>query len=181
VGVPTERRRVIQILSEGYSRDLIELREYERRVDQAEAAQSLDELEDLVADLPAEVTKPTDQPQVPALDEGTRRVTAVMSSRTVTGNWLTTRSAAGRAVMGELIFDLRDFEFPPGVVDFSVTAIMGNIVIRVPRDVAVDVTATPIMGEVELKQASPPRRGERKPVLRVSGFALMASIMVRGE
>lgn len=181
VGVPAERQRVIQILGESYSRDLIELREYERRVDQAENAQSLDELEDLVADLPVEVRQPSTQPQVPALEEGTSRVTAVMSSRTVTANWLTTRNASARAVMSELVFDLRDFDFPPGVVEFSLTAVMASIVIRVPPEVAVDVTATPIMGEVQMKHASPPRRGERRPVLRVGGIAVMASIVVRGE
>jgi hypothetical protein len=55
IGLPQKREEVTAILSECYSRDLMSLEEYENRIELVHAASTLDELERLTSDVPAEV------------------------------------------------------------------------------------------------------------------------------
>jgi hypothetical protein len=51
-GVPRRREEVIEILNACYSSDLLELAEFERRVERANAALTIGDLESVVADVP---------------------------------------------------------------------------------------------------------------------------------
>ena len=58
-GLPRKREETVEILSECYARDLIELDEYERRIDLIHDAATLDDLEALLSDVPADVSPVT--------------------------------------------------------------------------------------------------------------------------
>jgi hypothetical protein len=55
IGVPQKREEITSILAECYSRDLFELDEYEHRLDLVHAASTLDDLELLIKDVPADI------------------------------------------------------------------------------------------------------------------------------
>jgi hypothetical protein len=54
-GLPQKREETVAILSECYSRDIFELDEYEHRIELVHAAATLDDLEALLSDVPADV------------------------------------------------------------------------------------------------------------------------------
>jgi hypothetical protein len=54
-GVPARRVRIVELLTEAYASDDLEQAEFERRIELAEQARTIEELEALVADFPADV------------------------------------------------------------------------------------------------------------------------------
>ena len=51
-GVPRKRQEIIELLTEAYARDYVEQDEFERRLERAERARTIEELEKIIADFP---------------------------------------------------------------------------------------------------------------------------------
>lgn len=193
------REKAEQALIEAYATDHLEDHELERRLDEVNRAQSMEELRALLSDLPQASTSlaaPAPRPGAPAtpgdaLAPAGRRWTVAPHDRTRPrqfllgfwggavrkGAWTPARQILGLAFQGGIELDFREACFPPGVTTVTVLAIMGGVEIMVPEGVRVESGGMGIMGGFDgVDQLGDDPDG---PVLRIDGLAIMAGVEVK--
>ena len=185
-----ERDLVIQLLSSHFAADVIELPEFERRVDAVHRARSESELRAVLAYLPAApVVRETAaveaqrKPDGHALDPReippSRWIVAVLGGATRKGVWIPGRKNYAYAAMGGIELDFRDIELPPGTTtEVLAIAVMGGIDIVVPPHVILDVSGFAFMGGFDQGEHRAQPYDPSRPILRVRGFALMGGVDV---
>ncbi len=183
-GVHDARERVIAVLSDAFARDAMDVDEFERRVTVAHTSAALEQIEALVADVPAPAA--TAAPIAPATvalvpagegqDAPPQTVFAVFGGVDRRGAWTVPRNFRVIAMMGGANLDLREARFPRGVVDLEVKAIFGGVQILVPPGLAVEVNGSAIMGGFQNVNRSPPTPDPDAPLLRVRGLAIMGGV-----
>ena len=75
---------------------------------------------------------------------------AVGHVRSSVEGWAVEDDAVISTVVGDIELDLREAELPPGETELALLCWLGTIQVRVPRAVAVDVTAQSIVGSVDI-------------------------------
>jgi hypothetical protein len=142
-----------------------------------------------------EVVVPGAERAVPAVtDDDLEHETllAILGGAKRTGEWTPPELLHTIAIMGGVELDFRGAVLAPGLTEVRIFALMGGVTITIPRDVDVEVTATAVMGGVDQKSAqpgeggddrgprpSPAAPGERRPLIVISGIAIMGGIDVR--
>jgi len=172
-GVEERRDRVVAALGEAFSQGQLSQADYESRVVRAENAVTINELTSAISDL---AHQPSRKVAVP--DEDSKDVFVLMSSRSLKGDWPVPRSVSPFVVMGDCHIDFSRVDIPEGGVHINATAIMGSIKISVPQRFAVQSNVSPIMGSYHEDEVLSTRRGEERPVIRISGAAIMGDIRV---
>jgi hypothetical protein len=186
---PLARDRTIQVLSAHFASDVLDLAEFERRVDAAHRARSPRELDALLADLPSSPPVGASAEVVPAGTNAAppsqlvplpprRMVVAIWAGVTRKGAWRPGARTLTFAVMGGIELDFRGVQLPPGPTDVTAIAIMGGIEIIVPPEVDVEVNGFAFMGGFDQTE-HPERPPSDRPLLRVNGFALMGGVDVQ--
>lgn len=195
-GLDAMRQDTIDRLTEAFAADLIDMDEYERRAEAANAAKRTDDLRALSADLPVPrragpaakrgpSTEPAFSPRR-ALDPsivGAAPITTgcVMGDRRLVGDWLSSDRVSAFTVMGSTRLDLREAVLPPGPIRIEAFTLMGEIQVIVPRDLPVKLNAFAFMGESNAgKEVNQQIRGAETWV-EVSGFAMMGSLTVKAR
>lgn len=176
------RYRVIERLKLNFAHDNLEEKEFETRLEQANAATSKKQLIEIVADLP--VFK--DDGKIAATGnvkintgrvQETGTLFAVLGGSGRKGVWRPARSTNAVAFMGGVEIDYSEAEMPPGVTELNVFCVMGGIDIVVPEGMGVEVHALPIMGGVDNR--SDGIVSDSAPILKVRGFVLMGGIDIK--
>lgn len=101
-----------------------------------------------------------------------------MSDRSLAGDWLTGNRVQAFTFMGRTKIDLRNVPLPPGGLRIETMVCMGEVVITVPRGLAVRLNASPFMGEVGANHDVTQRAAVGEPVVQIDGFILMGSLKV---
>jgi hypothetical protein len=149
VALRDRREAVIAALTDNFAKDVIDLDEFDRRIDLAHGARSLAELDDLVTDLaPLPATALATQPSEVALDRfpEKRRWLCIMSGVDKSGRWTVPRKMSVVCFWGGAELDLREADIAPGVTELHVICIMGGCHLIVPPSLAVEIDGTAIMG-----------------------------------
>jgi hypothetical protein len=183
------RQATIDALCEHFANDAIAVEEFERRVEVAHRAASLDELKKLLKDLPEGnlpalrregTTQAPSRPRarpVPAAHERDQGfVVAVMGGATRRGRWTPARTTFAFALMGGTELDFREAVLPRGVTQVQVVTIMGGVEIIVPPGVNVESHGIGIMGgfDSEGDQVHDPDA----PTVRIAGMAVMGGVEI---
>ena len=199
VALRDRRDKVIEILSDAFAGGLLELDAFDERVDLAHRADSvaaLDRLVEDVAPIPAAAGAPVaarDAAGVPAAAGAPvaastaielqrpekQSLVAVMGGVERKGTWRVPRRLRVLTVMGGADLDLREARLPSGVTELRVTAIMGGVDIIVPPGLAVEAHGWAIMGGFDGVDRAPAEPDPERPLLRITGFAVMGGISVR--
>ncbi len=161
------RDRVIEQLSSGFAIDRLEVDEYERRVALAHDAGSRAALDALVTDLaPRSLVPISSTALVPA-----KRLRVVFGSLERVGPWTVPSRLAARVFCGSVLLDLRDAHLPP-VTTIEVSVTMGNVEIVVPPGVAVEMDASPLLGNVEDRTVP----GAATNLVRITGRVKLGNV-----
>jgi hypothetical protein len=176
------REQVLEQLSDGFARDEIGLDEFERRVDGAYRAASVDELTPLVGDLtpgaaPLAVPEPRSQALARPAQVAPRRAMAILGSIERSGRFRVDDGMRVMAVLGNVELDLRDVELGPGVTHLYVKAVFGNVEITVPPTLAVECEGSSVLGNFETVNRVPPE-GASGPLLRIIGSAVLGNVEI---
>jgi DUF1707 SHOCT-like domain len=182
------RQVTVDALCEHFANDVMPVEEFERRVDAAHRAQTVDELKELLRDLPGAdlpaVAEPRSRPaplparrpapptRIPERD----LVVAIMGGATRRGRWTPARRTVALSLMGGSQLDFREAALGQGVTELRVFAMMGGVEIIVPPGVHVDCRGLGIMGAFD--HMADEDVGMDAPTLRVSGLALMGGVEV---
>lgn len=185
VPLHSRREETIAALCEHFSKDHLTLEEFERRLDQAHAVQTLPELKELLQDLPvlttasavAPVNSSSTQPSVPRHAREHQHLIAIMGGVDKRGAWQPAQKTWCYNLMGGASLDFREALLPPGETELTIVAVMGGAEIIVPPGLRVDCDAIAIMGGVDHPAQSGPS-DPQAPVLKVNGFLLMGGVEI---
>lgn len=163
-GVPSRRVQVVKLLTEAYANDDLEEGEFERRIELAEHAETIEELEELVADFPPELLAAAGPPaamqtSVPVtgqeLDREVARLQGIAAPTRVNliGDQMTSvdrsdpRALQSVSLLGDATVDLRALAGEQGVFLLKITAALGDTRIVVPPGTAVDLRLVTLLGD----------------------------------
>jgi hypothetical protein len=108
-------------------------------------------------------------------------VVSFLSTNERNGRWDLPRHFRVLAVLGNVELDLREAEIGLGVSVIEAVAVMGNIEITVPPDVAVESEGDSLMGSFAVKYAKGVSAGMATGYkkLRIAGTAYAANVEIR--
>jgi len=186
------RQEVIDRLTEDFAGDLLEVEEFEERVDLAHRATSLEALDKVVADLaPLEASvppipreralelHPQRQPAVVDKNRADKRwAVAVMGGVQRKGGWRVPHRLNVVCLMGGAELDFRDVALAPGVTEIKVYCFLGGSEIIVPPGLAVECDGIAIMGGFEQMDRAPADPDPNAPLLRVSGATFTGGFVI---
>ena len=183
------RQTAIDVLSEAFAQDQIDVEEFEQRVELVGLAKTMEHLRTIVADLPPPpataattapggrevVLRPTLPPdQVP----GDSVIVGIMGGGSRKGAWIPARTNWAVGVMGGCDLDFREAQLGPGVTEIRAFALMGGVSVVVPPDVRVECSGIGIMGGFDHKTTVTSTTDPGAPVIKVTGLAIMGGVEV---
>ncbi len=182
VSLRERRTQVIALLSQAFARDVFEVDELERRMEVAQRAITVAELDSLVADVDPSL-RPL--PAIRTLDpSGAERpeqqhLLAAFGGVDRRGRWIVPRKLSVFCVMGGASLDFREADLAPGVSEVSVVCMAGGVEILVPPNVAVDLAANAILGGFDQSHRGLDALGaEPVATLRITGLAIAGGVSV---
>jgi hypothetical protein len=184
VALRDRREQVIASLTDHFTADVLDLDEFDARVEAAHRATTIVALDRLVEDLaPLPATAPHASTTALTIHDNPSRaekkaMTAIFSGFDKGGAWIVPRVMKARCVMGGGRLDFRDADFAPGVTELHVTCIMGGLEIIVPPQLAVDCDVAAVMGGVDHREAGRnPDPG--RAILRITGTVVMGGLDIQ--
>lgn len=133
---------------------------------------------------------PAEPPRSYASDRGgqlapdsrtTSGVVSFLSGKEREGRWQLPRLFRALAVMGNVKLDLRAAEIGYGVSVIEAVAVLGNIDITIPPEIAVECDGDSLLGSfvVKYKGSANPSSASRDRVVHVTGTAYAGTVTVR--
>jgi Cell wall-active antibiotics response 4TMS YvqF len=107
-------------------------------------------------------------------------VVSFLSSTEREGHWALPRRFRALAVLGNVELDLRAAEVGYGLSVIEAVAVLGNIEITIPPEVAVECDGDSFMGTFTLKYSgrASPSLANREKVVRITGSAYAGAVTV---
>jgi hypothetical protein len=107
-------------------------------------------------------------------------VVSFLSSNEKEGGWELPRKFRALAVLGNVELDLREARIGYGLSTIETVAVLGNIEIIVPPEIAVDCNGDSLMGSFTLKynKRTSPSMANGDRVIRVIGNAFVGAVTV---
>lgn len=186
-----DRHQVAEVLRHAAGEGRIDLEELDERLEATYKAKTYGELVPITADLPARTTgtlpvPPATPPAVPPAAAHPMVPVATYSNSlsfmgdcTRRGVWRVPEQHTAFAMMGGITIDLREAVFEAREITVNAYAIMAGIEIIVNAHTQVIVEGIGIMGAFEqARDKVGPVIDATSPVVRVTGFALMAGVDV---
>lgn len=180
LAVAEARERVLERLSDAFAQDQLGLEEFEARVDSAYQASTEPGLSVLVRDLAPLPAPPRAEPLAsPAISSSAPRVLAILGNVERRGRFRLVNGYRATSVLGNIELDLRDVVLPAGVTEIRVRAVLGNIEITVPPQLAVECEGSGILASFASMNRLPAEGGDDAPVLRIVGSAVLGNVEIR--
>jgi hypothetical protein len=172
------RERAVDMLCGHFAADRLTIEEFERRVDAAHRAATVEELDALTRDLVVlEQASPAKPPAPPVPEPEPRQLLfALLGGVERMGRWRPARQVTVFTFMGGADLDFREAQLPPGETEVFVFCVMGGAHIIVPPDLDVDANGVAIMGGFEHRSPPGPQRRAESPLLKIRGFCIMGGV-----
>jgi hypothetical protein len=187
--IPTDqlRERIIDDLVKHYSRERIDLAEFERRTELASKASSRGELIAQVADLPSPTDGPEARPRARTSPEGwgvaekparqSDFAVAVFGGSDFRGVWRAPRRLSALAVFGGSTIDLRKAIVPAEGMTISCICAFGGVDVVAPRGMRVQTRGMGIFGGFDRADNEPDDPGA--PTITIEGIAVFGGVSVK--
>lgn len=190
VALRAERERCVDMLSEAFATDLLDVDEFERRVDLAHTADTVHALVSLREDIRGlDTSEAPKEALVATYDAETQEALAlaqaptgwcvgIMGAAERKGQWRVPKRLRVATIMGGASLDFREAILAPGVSSVHVVACMGGIEVIVPPNLAVECNGIGIMGGFESMERCPAVPDPSRPLLRITGLTMMGGIEI---
>ena len=179
------RKKTLVVLEENFTHGVIDVDEYEKRIDIALNTSIEADLVRLTADLTVIPEEPSSDEQPERKEPSGTRVHAkeedliagILSSINRKGEWSPARRNRIVSLMGSVRLDFTNVELPAGITEVDFFCVMGSLDVVVPDGVKVDVSGLPVMGSIDNRIKDPGI--QNCPVLKIRGLALMGSVDIK--
>lgn len=169
---PAERELTVARLSQAFAHDVLELAEFERRIEAAYRATSALELAALTNDLPEPATATPRESLIPSIK-------AVLASVERGGLLEVPAQLEVRAIFGNVELDLRSARFASEVTEITVRCLFGNVEILLPPGVVVENDGEAFLASFQCRAADPPGPDMRgRTTARITGKAILGNVEV---
>lgn len=184
------RQVTIDALCEHFANDVMSVEEFERRIDSAHEASSLEELRELLRDLPGGGLPVVAGSETQATAARGYSVTspdrvkessfavAVLGGTRRAGRWSPARTNYAIAFCGGVELDFREAVMGPGVTELEIYTMWGGAEVIVPPGLNVESHGIGILGGFDHAADNVPQVDPGAPTLRVSGVALMGGVEI---
>jgi hypothetical protein len=198
------RDQVIEILSDQFAQDHLDVDEFEERVDRAHRAIDLEGLDALVADLepaPARQAMIRPEPSGDALAPAERSsealtpaerpsealtmtrparksVVSVLGSAKRHGQWRVPETLKVVSVLGSAELDLREALLPPGITDVVVYGVLSEVRVIVPPGLAIESDGVGILADITNIDRAPRVEDPDAPLVRISGVSVLSELEI---
>ena len=184
------REQVVEVLMEHFSRNVMDMDEFEGLLDSVNRCSTTSELRELLSKLPPLGSLKSATDLMPALGGPPVVVDAdrvrprgfllsVLSGTTRAGRWIPARKSFALGVLGGISLDFREAVLGAGVTGVNVLAVLGGVEIIVPPEMAVEVDGMAVLGSFEEYQTDAPLRTDPNlPTLQVRGLAVLGGVNV---
>lgn len=184
------RERAIEVLTEHFSRDVMNLDEFEGMLDAVDRCSTPGELRELLRKLPPLETSEPATDMIPAgggapvvVDADRVRdhgfLIGILGGNNRAGRWIPARKNFILGMLGGVNLDFREALLGPGVTDLNVLGLLGGVHIIVPPEMAVEVDGMALLGGFEHETDVPLRSDPNRPTLRIRGLALLGGVHVQ--
>lgn len=194
-GVPEFRDKIIRRLETAYAENKLELEEYEKRLDLANRAEFIEDLEVLVRDFPEhqrpnisgisgidELGEPRDD--IPEGDADTK--IALLGDQHLTAEDFYRKEIRSVSIIGDVNIDIRRFRNSEEPVRIKVYSLIGDTRIIIPRGMKVRNRLFSLLGDYELLRNE--RENDREEIIPeapgtcvLEGFSLLGDISIQEE
>ena len=179
------REETVDKLIFNYSRGVISSDAFERRLDEAMASSSHQEIVDLAADLEMDVDpryESTKEFQFtpnygPAPEEEVSRINCILGSSERSGQWHVPKKLKVLNVLGSVELDFTDAIFHHQTITIEVMSVLSSDEIYVPEGVNVVCKTFDFLGSVENKCPSIAHR--QAPTIVIEGTSILGSIEIK--
>ncbi len=175
-----DRHRVAELLRTAAGDGRLDLDELDERLEATWAAKTYADLVPITADLPGATTHaaPVSTSNVPATRYDTSL--AILGGSSRKGVWEVGPTHTAFTLMGGVDLDLREAVLTSRETVINAYAIWGSVTVIVNARTRVVVDGVGIMGDFsQARDRVEPEIGPDSPVVRVTGFALMAGVTVQ--
>ncbi len=187
--IATVRERAVEVLMEHFSRDVMDLEEFEGLLDAVNRCSTVGELRELLSKLPPVESSEPATDMIPArggapvvVDADRVRphgfLISILGATNRSGRWIPARKNFAFGVLGGISLDFREALLGSGITDVNLLAVLGGIEIIVPPEMAVEVDGMAALGGFEYGTDTPLRSNPDLPTLRVRGLAVLGGVNV---
>ena len=130
-----------------------------------------------MSDVPAKRTRS----EVATRVDDAKTAVAVLNSTALRVTWEPPELQQVVSVLGNVVVDYRDADFPLGITGIDCSVYLGNVEILVPEDVDVELSGTVFLGNVETKGGGRRRDddSDERPLLSIDCSGLMGNVVVK--
>ncbi len=192
------RKLATEMLMERLADDVLDLEEFERRLDQVNAAEDVEQVAGILGEVaasrrgipvrasqlfgrspevadPVAMGVPALQPLRPAtglrrFGRGNKVVLALQDGSGRVGPWTPSRHVWVVNMLGGAVMDFREAALPPGVTELTVFCIMGDVEVIVPLDLQVEFGGLGLIGGFDCESTVGVSNPDA-PVLRINGVS----------
>ncbi len=171
------RQNALDELASRYASGRIADAQFEEAVARIGDSETEDELVAALTSYKLPVPYDLSTPESVPADPG-QSVAAILTERTLNGNWIRHRYVTATTVMGALTIDLRDVELTQDT-RLHIIAVMGEVKIILPGHIRVRNEISALLAE-HTDHGGPrlAARNNTGPELLLSGFAILAEVTV---
>jgi hypothetical protein len=199
------KNKAVEALSAQFSRNGMQLEEFERLAEyihKAESERELSIIEKIVddsadyagLDKSGDISaadrnvagKPAAQAQVRRPDTGLHGLfggswtdVAFFASREISGDLLVGKPRSFLSFFGNTVITIGEGQLPPGKTVVNASAFLGNTVISVPPDVSITLDVNAILGNAAIEHGERTVKTPSSPELVVTGGACLGNIAVQ--
>jgi len=183
------REQAVEVLMEHFSKDVMDLEEFEGLLDAVNRCSTPGELRELLSKLPPVESSEPATDVMPArggapvvVDADRVRphgfLISILGSTNRTGRWIPARKSFALGLLGGISLDFREALLGSGITDVNLLAVLGGIEIIVPPEMAVEVDGMAVLGGFEYHTDTPLRSNPDLPTLRIRGLAVLGGVNV---
>jgi Domain of unknown function (DUF1707)/Cell wall-active antibiotics response 4TMS YvqF len=169
-----ERDRGIELLRDAAAEGRLTFEELADRIAAASAAQTRDDLERLIGDLPAAERGIVGFETVPPTRES-----RILADARRSGPWKVPLESRWRSVLGDIVLDLREAQVTSSEVTIEARTIFGDIELLVPEGIAVEVRCRSVLGRQTQKAGRVAPPGSPRVILE--GRTVIGDVRVRAR
>jgi hypothetical protein len=173
-----ERDATVERLRDAAGEGRLTLEEFSDRMEQATAARTRTELDQLVTDLPAAATGGgTGTVAAPGSPDGPTWHVSPIGGLSVSGPWRMGRHVVVISVIGGADLDLSQAELAARDVTLTKVSIIGGVHARIPHGIRVDASGLSLLGGTSVEGAPDP--GPGAPTIHIRAFSIIGGIRIR--